>query len=67
MAFSAGKLFGFLIGTFLLVVILQLIADAISTASNLTGIAATVVDFLPGIGAVIGLWLLIKDAGLVGN
>lgn len=67
MAFSSGKLFGFLIGVFLLVVILQLIADAIATAGNLTGIALTVVNFLPGIGAVIGLWLLVKDAGLLDN
>lgn len=67
MAFSSGRLFSFLIGTFLLVVILQLMADAVASAANLTGIAATVVSFLPGIGAVIGLWLLVKDAGLMDN
>jgi len=65
MANSSGKMFGFLIGIFLLVVVLELASSAISQASNLTGVAKTVVDFLPAIGAVIGLWLMVKDAGLI--
>lgn len=60
---SSGKLFGLLIGGFLLVLVLMIISDFIVSAANLTGIAATVVQFLPAILAVVGIALMLKEAG----
>lgn len=65
MAKSTGKVFGILFGVLLLVIVLQLVADVIASATNVTGIAATILDFLPGIVGIVALFLMLKDAGMV--
>jgi len=64
-ASASGKLFGVLIGAFVLVIVLIIIGDLIVEATNLTGIAATIVSFLPAIIGVVGFALLLKDSGLM--
>lgn len=64
MASGTKRLFGILVSALILVVIVILVNEFILEATNVTGVAATVLRFIVPVLAVIGLALILKEAGL---
>lgn len=58
-------MFSLVIGVIFLVLALQIVVEVVANITGLTGIAATIVSFLPAILGLLFLALLLRDAGFM--